>query len=429
MSAVLDAPTLAALQASALRKNMRRLVPVLTLAMVFAYIDRTSVGFAALTMNADLGLTATQFGWGAGVLFAGYCLFEIPSGLVQRRVGARRWIGRIMITWGIAAAATAFATGPLSFYAIRFLLGVAEAGFSPGVVFFLACWFPDRVRTRVLAWFGLGVPISSLIGAPMSGLLLQMNGVLGLSGWQWMFVLEGLPACALGVAVLVMLADEPAQAAWLSADEKAALQVLLAAERRDRVHSNLLGALRDPRVLVLAVICFCFTLGSYGVSIWLPQILKGHGLSTLAIGFVAAIPYLVTTVAMLLWARHVDRSGRKIANLMAACACGAAGLGGAVVFGSLWLGLAAMTLAVVGTVCARTIFWTIPPRFLTGDAAAGGLAFINSVGALGGFVGPFMVGWLKDATGTFTAGLVGLTVVLCVAVLLTMTLPRLIRVE
>lgn len=418
-----------ALQASALRKNIWRLVPVLTLALVFNYLDRTSVGFAALTMNADLGLTATQFGWGAGILFAGYCLFEVPSGLVQRRVGARRWIGRIMITWGLAAAATAFATGPLSFYLIRFLLGVAEAGFFPGVTFFLACWFPDRVRTRVLAWLGLGVPISSLVGAPMSGLLLQMNGALGLSGWQWMFVLEGLPAVALGIVTLFVLADEPAQAKWLTPDERAALQLLLTAEQRDRAHSHLGQALRDPRVLVLATICFCFTLGSYGVGIWLPQILKGHGLSNLAVGFVAAIPYLVTTAAMLVWARHVDRSGRKIANLTAACACGAAGLGGAIVFGSLWLGLTAMTLAIVGTVCARTIFWTIPTRFLTGSAAAGGLAFINSIGALGGFVGPFMVGWLKDATGSFTGGLIGLTVMLCLAVVLTLSLTRLVREE
>ena len=420
---------IAALQDSALRKNTWRLLPVLMLGLIFNYLDRTSVGFAALTMNSDLGLTATQFGWGAGVLFAGYCLFEIPSGLVQRRVGARRWIGRIMITWGIAAAATALATGPQSFYAIRFLLGVAEAGFFPGVTFYLACWFPDRVRTRVLAWLGLGVPISSLIGAPLSGLLLQMHGFLGLAGWQWMFLVEGVPACLLGIVTLFMLADQPSQARWLTPGERGALNLLLATEQRDRPRSKLGEALRDPRVLVLAAVNFCFTLGAYGVGIWLPQILKGHGLTNVAIGFISAIPYLVTTVAMLLWARHVDRSGRKIANLTAACVCGAAGLGGAVMLGSLWLGLAAMTLAIVGTVCARTIFWTIPTRFLTGSAAAGGLAAINSVGAFGGFVGPFMVGWLKDATGSFTAGLIGLTMVLCLAVVLSFTLPRLITAE
>jgi ACS family tartrate transporter-like MFS transporter len=417
------------LRASALRKNAWRLVPILTLALVFNYIDRTSVGFAALTMNADLGLTATEFGWGAGILFAGYCLFEVPSGLIQYRVGARRWLGRIMITWGLAAAATALATGPQSFYVIRFLLGVAEAGFFPGTVFYLACWFPAEYRTRVLAWLGLGVPISSLIGAPVSGLLLQMNGFLGLSGWQWMFIVEGLPVCLLGMATLLMLVDEPAQAHWLTHEERNAITTMLAEEQRDRAQSNLWSALKDPRVLVLAAICFSFTLGSYGVGIWLPLILKGKGLSTLTIGFVAAVPYLVTTAAMLLWARRVDRSGRKIANLAAACALGMIGLGLSIIFHSLVPGLIAMTLAIVGTVCARTIFWTIPVRFLTGTAAAGGLAFTNSVGAFGGFVGPFMVGWLKDSTGSFSAGLLGMTVVLAIAVLLTLSLHLMIKEE
>jgi MFS family permease len=419
----------AALRRSALRKSAWRLVPILLLAQIFNYVDRTSVGFAALTMNHDLGLSATAFGWGAGILFLGYCLFEIPSTLMQRRVGARRWLGRIMISWGLAAAATAFATGPHSFYAIRFLVGVTEAGFFPGTAFFIAAWFPPEYRTRLLAWLGLGVPLSSVIGAPLSGALLQMGGFLGLAGWQWMFILEGLPVCIIGVATLFLLVDTPHQAHWLSAAERDALLATLDDERRERPRASLGAALADPRVLVLTAICFAFTLGSYGVGIWLPQMLKGHGLSNLGVGFVAAIPYLVATIAMLVWAGLIDRSGKKIANLAFACVLGAAGLGLAVMLHSLVAGLAAMTVALVGTICARTIFWTIPVRFLTGAAAAGGLAFINSVGAIGGFCGPYLVGWLKDATGSFTAGLFGMAVVMGISVLLTLSLFRWIKDE
>ena len=336
-----------ALRNSALRKNMWRLVPLLIIALVFNYVDRTSVGFAALTMNHDLGLTATEFGWGAGILFVGYCGFEVPSSLIQYRVGARRWLGRIMITWGLAAAATGFAVGPYSFYLIRFILGVSEAGFFPGAMFFLACWFPADHRTRVLGWLGLSVPVSSVLGAPLSGLLLQMQGVAGLHGWQWMFIFEGLPVCLVGVVTLFLLADDPQKASWLSQPEKDALVTMLTEERREREHTRFWAALRDPRVLILAAICFSFTLGSYGISIWLPQILKGHGLSNLTIGFVAAIPYVVTTIVMLAWTAFISRYGRKIWSLVAACALGAIGLGLSVVMGSLAPSLVAMTIAVV----------------------------------------------------------------------------------
>lgn len=410
------------LRQSAIRKNTLRLVPLLIMALVFNYIDRTSVGFAALTMNQDIGLTATEFGWGAGVLFVGYCAFEVPSSLIQYRVGARLWLGRIMITWGLAAAATAFAGGPLSFYFIRFILGVAEAGFFPGAMFFLSCWFPAEHRTRVLGWLGLSVPISSVIGAPMSGLLLQLHGVLGLTGWQWMFIAEGLPVCLVGLATLFLLADQPQQAPWLTGPEKEALATMLREERREREHSNFWLAIRDPRVLVLTAVCFSFTLGSYGISVWLPQILKGHGLSNLSIGFVAAIPYLVTTIVMLAWTVYLSHGGNKVLSLVAACCLATLGLGFSVLLGTLVGSMVAITIAVVGTVCARTIFWTIPTRFLTGAAAAGGLAFINSVGAFGGFVGPFMVGWLKDATGSFEAGLLGMATVLAVSVMLSLLL-------
>jgi MFS family permease len=424
-----DSTDNAALRRSALHKCAWRLVPILLLAQIFNYVDRTSVGFAALTMNHDLGLSATEFGWGAGILFVGYCLFEVPSTLMQRRVGARLWLGRIMISWGLAAAATAFATGPHSFYAIRLLVGVTEAGFFPGTTFFLAAWFPADYRTRILAWLGLGVPLSSLIGAPLSGALLQMGGFFGLAGWQWMFILEGLPVCIIGVMTLFLLVDAPHQAHWLSPAERAALLSTLGEERRERPKATLGAALADPRVLVLTAICFAFTLGSYGVGIWLPQILKSQGLSNLAVGFVAAIPYLFTTIAMLIWAARIDRGGSKILNLALACLLGAVGLGSAIVLHSLATGLAAVTVALIGTICARTIFWTIPVRFLTGAAAAGGLAFINSVGAFGGFCGPYLVGWLKDATNAFTAGLFGMAVVMAISVLLTLSLFMLIKEE
>ena len=312
----------------AIAKAARRFLPLIVICYFFNYLDRTSVGFAALTMNRDLGLSATAFGWGAGVLFAGYCFFEIPSNLVLYRVGARRWIARIMITWGVIAAANALVVGPHSFYLARFLLGTAEAGFAPGITFFLAAWFPPEYRARMLAWYLLAIPLSSLIGGPVSALLLQLDGWMGLAGWQWMFIVEGLPATLLGIVVLFMLRDGPQQAEWLTAEEKAALTTTLATEQRDRAPHSLMPALKDIRVLTLAAIQFGFTLGSYGVGIWLPQMLKAQGLTNLAIGFVSAIPYIFASIGMLIWAYYVDRTGQKIVNLTLGNLMAAVGTGG-----------------------------------------------------------------------------------------------------
>jgi ACS family tartrate transporter-like MFS transporter len=414
---------------SALRKNAWRMLPLLTLAFIFNYIDRTSVGFAALTMNKELGLTATEFGYGAGILFAGYALFEIPSNLAMVRFGARKWLARIMITWGFAAAATAFAQGPLSFYALRFLLGVAEAGFSPGVVFLLGAWFPAQYRTRVLAFFMLGVPLSSVIGGPMSVSLLQLDGLLGRAGWQWMFMIEGIPAVLIGVAVLLGLRDHPRDASWLSVEERDALIDMLAKEPRDKPRQTLLAALRDPRVLLLAAIQFGFVLGAYGIGIWLPQILKGHGLATVRIGYVSTIPYVAAVVGMIVWARHVDRSGRKILHLMAACLLGALGLALSTISKDVVAEMAGISLAVLAVSTARAIFWTIPTRFLTGVAAAGGLAFINSIGSFAGFVGPSMVGVIKEATGSFTIGVLAMALILVGSALLTAMLQLFVKKE
>jgi ACS family tartrate transporter-like MFS transporter len=416
-----------ALVQSAVNKNVWRLVPVLALAYLFNYLDRTSVGFAALQMNKAIGLSAAQFGWGAGMMFFSYCILEVPSNIAMYHFGARRWLARIMITWGLAAAATAFAVGPVSFYVIRFLLGVFEAGFFPGVIWYISIWFPPQHRTRVLALFMAATPISSLVGGPISAGLLQMDGFLGLAGWQWMFLVEGLPAVVLGVVCLVMLADTPDRANWLPAPEREALVADLASETHERPKKDLLSALKDIRILVLTGITFAFTIGSYGVGIWLPLILKSHDLTTMQIGWVSSIPYLFATVGMLFWARIVDRTGAKIYNLIAALILGAAGLGLSVLFTSLVPALICLTLALVGTISARTVFYTIPQSFLTGAAAAGGLAFINSVGAFGGFVGPYLVGFLKDATGSFNAGMLGMAAILLLATVLAGSLKRLIK--
>jgi MFS transporter, ACS family, tartrate transporter len=420
---------LVALRDSALRKNAWRMLPILTLAFVSNYIDRTSVGFAGLTMNKDLGLTATEFGWAAGILFVGYCFFEIPSNLALHRFGARRWLARIMITWGIAAASTAFVVGPNSFYIARFVLGVAEAGFFPGAAYLLACWFPAHYRTRVLALLSMAVPLSSVIGGPFSVLLLELNGLAGLKGWQWMFLVQGLPACLLGILVLVMIRDTPQEAHWLSPAERDAVISMLQEERRDRPTVSLRAAFTDKRVLILAAVQFGFVVCSYGVGIWLPMILKGHGLTNLATGFISTIPYVCATIAMLVWARHVDRGGSKIGNLAASCFLTALGLVGSVLTGSFLPSLVGLTLALMGLTSARALFWAIPTQFLTGAAAAGGLAFINSIGAIGGFVGPFAMGWLKDATGSFTTGLIGLACLGALSAVLTLSLRLFVREE
>ncbi|SAK88719.1 major facilitator transporter [Caballeronia calidae] len=411
------------LEQQAVRKAAWRFIPLLALAYFFNYLDRTSVGFAALTMNRDLGLTATQFGWGAGIMFAGYCICEVPSNLALYRFGARKWLARIMITWGFFAAATALATGPTSFYVIRLLLGIGEAGFFPGVIFFLAVWFPASYRTRVLAWFTVSTPLSSFIGGPLSAWLLKLDGVLGLAGWQWMFIVEGLPACVLGIFVLKMLADKPADAKWLSVEERQALQAAFDREgNAGQKKKNFLAALKDIRMYILAMISFGFTMGSYGIGIWLPQMLKAHGMSVIETGWISAVPYFFATIALLWWAQRVDRRGGHIANLAAGLFIGAVALGVSTYFQQLLPAMTGITLALIGTIAGRTIFYTLPARFLSGQAAAGGLALINSIGALGGFAGPYLVGYLKDSFGTFSAGMIGLSVVLGITTLLTLSL-------
>ena len=414
---------------SAVHKAALRFVPLLTIAYLFNYLDRTSLGFAALTMNKQLGVSPSQFGLAAGIFFLGYSTFEIPSNLLLYRVGARRWLARIMISWGLVSAANAFVVGPHSFYGVRLLLGIMEAGFFPGVTFFLAAWFPAQYRTRMLAWFLVGIPLSSLIGAPVCGQLLQMDGIWGLAGWQWLFLLVSLPCVPLGIATFFLLADRPQTASWLTAQERDALNGVLASEVRERPHTSLLAALKDPRVLICTAIQFGFTLGSYGIGIWLPLMLKEYHLANTSIGWIAAIPYLFATIGMILWAFHVDKKGRRIANLAITCLLGGVGLLLPILSHSLMSAVIGFSLALIGVTAARAIFWTIPTRFLTGVAAAGGLAFINSLATVGGFVGPSMMGWLKQYSGSYVIGLLAVAAILLAATLASLSLKLFISRE
>ena len=414
---------------SAVKKAALRFVPLLTIAYLFNYLDRTSLGVAALTMKGQLGLTASQFGFAAGIFFLGYSVFEIPSNLLLYKVGARRWLARIMVSWGLVSAATAFVVGPNSFYGLRFLLGVMEAGFFPGVTFFLAAWFPAQYRTRMLAWFLVGIPLSSLIGTPVCTQLLRMDGIWGFAGWQWMFLLVSLPCVPLGILTLFLLADRPQTASWLTKDERDTLDGVLASEVRERPHSSLLAALKDARVLICTAVQFGFTLGSYGIGIWLPLMLREYRLSNVEIGWIAAIPYLFATVGMILWARYVDYKGRRVANLAITCLLGGVGLLLPILSNSLVPAVIGFSLALTGVTAARAIFWTIPTRFLTGVAAAGGLAFINSIATVGGFVGPTMMGWLKDFSGSYVVGLLAVAAIMVVATLASMSLKLFITRE
>lgn len=415
------------LLASACRKNTWRVVVLLAVAYVINHIDRNSIAYAGITMNEDLGLTASQFGWAAGIAILSYSLLEVPSNLFMQKVGARLWLSRIMITWGIAASATALAVGPNSLYALRLLLGAAEAGFFPGVILYLSTWFPTQYRARVLGWFLLAIPASSLLGGPLAGVLLEMDGYLNLAGWQWMFIIEGAPAVVLGVVILRLLVDHPRDAKWLTTAERESLLDALARERKDRPRHDLRAAMKDVRVIVLTIVQFGFTLGTYGIVMWLPLILKTHGLTTMQIGLISAPPYLAAAVGMLLWARYVDRHPNRIFHLTVSCLLAVAGLVASVVFSELVPSLIALAIALIGVSAARTIFWTIPPRFLVGTGAAGGIAFINSVGILGGFAGPFMMGWLRDLTGSFTAGLMVMAGVLAVTACAAASLRLLMR--
>ena len=415
------------IQTRVLRKITWRIVPFIMLLYFVAFIDRVNIGFASLTMNKDIGLSPTVYGFGAGIFFWGYFLFEVPSNIILHKVGARIWIARVMITWGLVSAAMAFVQGPTSFYVLRFLLGVAEAGFFPGIILYLSYWFPARQRAAVTALFMAAAPLSTVLGSPVSGALLEMDGLLGLKGWQWLFVLEALPAVLLGFVVLAFLTDRPEKAKWLADDERRWLVETMNEETTGKAatasHSIWRG-LADPRVLALSLIYFGTSAGLYTLGVWAPQIIKQFGLSTLEVGFLNALPATAAVVAMVLWARHSDRTGERTWHVVWACLVAAAGLGYAGLATGVVAVLVALTLVNIGISSAKPPLWSMPTLFLSGPAAAAGIATINSIGNLGGFVGPAMIGWIKDQTGSFVGGLYFVAGLLVLSAVLTLLLSR-----
>jgi len=393
---------------SAVAKATRRLIPFLCLCYTVAFLDRVNVGFAALAMNEDLGFTPSIFGAGAGIFFVGYILFEIPSNLALQKFGARIWIARIMISWGVVATAMALVHSETSFYAMRFLLGVAEAGFFPGIILYLTYWFPARERARIVSLFMAAVPLATVVGGPVSGALLELHGLGGLKGWQWLFVVEGLPAIVLGVIALKFLDDRPEAASWLSEEERQAIAVTLAAEAkatRETGYAGLGQALTRPRVLVLGLLYFCIVVGLYGIGFWMPQVIQTFGLAPLRIGFLTAIPYFFAAVAMVMWGAHSDRTGERIWHVALPLFLAALAFAWSASTLPLWLTMVALTLATLGIYAAIGTFWSLPTAILTGTGAAAGLALVNSMGNLGGLAGPSIVGVMKQATGSFTTAL------------------------
>jgi ACS family tartrate transporter-like MFS transporter len=398
-------------------KVTRRLVPFLIACYFIAYLDRVNVGFAALSMNQDLGLSQTAFGLGAGIFFIAYFIFEVPSNLLLERFGARKWIARIMLSWGILSGTTAFipaiayATGlsnENSFYLLRVLLGAAEAGFFPGIIFYLTLWFPAQYRSRVVGYFMAAIPLSTVIGAPISGVLLYLHGGLGLASWQWLFIIEAVPAIILAAVVFFYLTDWPADAAWLSPDERTWLAGRLELEQRQRQavrDYSVRQSLVNPRVLGLSLVYFGAVATNYGLSFFLPQIVKAFGLNTLLTTLVSATPYAVGLFGMVWWGRRSDHVVERRYHAAFPLFIAAAGIAVSTALDNPTLKMISLCVAGFGIFANLPVFWTLPTAFLSGAAAAAGIAVINSIGNLAGFVGPFAMGWIKDQTGSYAGGL------------------------
>ncbi len=411
---------------AAAAKVRRRLVPFLFLLYIVAYLDRINIGFASLQMNEALGFSAAVYGFGAGIFFLSYTAFEIPSNIILARVGARRWIARIMITWGLASAAMMFAHDATSFYILRFVLGAAEAGFFPGIIYYLTRWVPARERARTVASFMTAVVTAGIVGGPLSGALLSMNGQGGLAGWQWMFLLEGIPATVLGFVVLRVLDETPADARWLTDPEKSALLSRLqqesapAAGRADGVSD----ALRHPWIWVLALVYFVVPVALYGFGFFLPQILRSTFAGTpFQIGVLSAIPYLAGAAGMIVTSRHSDRTGERRWHVaVGAALAGVAFMATAFVEG-LAPSLVLLSIAMLGLASMFGPFWTLATSFVQGPGAAAGIALINSVGNVGGFVGPYGIGYLRDTTSGYSAGLMGIGAVVLAGGALVLLVP------
>ncbi|WP_067975708.1 MFS transporter [Mycolicibacter icosiumassiliensis] len=409
-------PAGAELGRATLAKVSRRLIPFLALLFFVNYLDRVNIGFAGPNgMNAELGLTATTFGFASGIFFFGYLLLEIPSNIALHRFGGRRWLARIMATWGIVSTAIAFAPNAATLIALRFLLGAAEAGFFPGIILYLTFWFPQKHRSRAVSLFMVSVPVSTAIGSTLSALVIDWgHGVFGLAGWRIMFLVEGLPAIALAFACWLYLTDRPATADWLDADERQWLETTLADERAAAEadqHWPLRKALSHPRILALAFVYFGIVYGLYAVGFFLPTIIAGfqqqYGshLSIIGRGLLTAIPYAVAAIVMVPWARHADRTGERVWHVAIPAIAGGISIPAALYMSNPYLAMVAITVTTCSIMCAMPVFWALPSTFLTGTAAAGGIALINSLGNISGFGGPYVTGWLTDLTGNGKAAL------------------------
>jgi MFS transporter, ACS family, tartrate transporter len=391
------------LAAVTLRKVTWRLIPFLFVLYVIAWLDRVNVGFAGLQMNTDLGFSSTAFGFGSGIFFLGYCLFEIPSNIILERVGARLWISRIMVTWGLISAGLMFVRTPAAFCLLRFLLGVAEAGFFPGVIYYLSLWYPTAHRARAIAAFMTAVPVTGLIGGPLSGALLELDGLHGLAGWQWLFLLEGLPAVILGTSVLFYLKDRPETTHWLTPAERDWLVGTLAAERKACVlKPNIHVALTDVTVWKLGIIFLLVAAGFYGYSFWAPLIIKSlTGLSNFEVGLVLGAISAVTILGMLLNSYHSDHTGERAVHIAVPLFVMAVGLVGCALLRQPALAIIALALVPLGHCASYGPFWSMPTQFLTGPAAATGIALVTMIANVGGFAGPTLIGVLKTRTGTY----------------------------
>jgi ACS family tartrate transporter-like MFS transporter len=401
-------PSVAEAERAVIRKVAVRLLPFLTFLYIIAYLDRVNVGFAALTMNQDIGLSNTAYGFGAGVFFIGYLLFELPSNLALQRFGARRWIARIMLSWGVVSMAMIYVEGPWSFYALRFLLGVTEAGFFPGIILYLTYWFPNRARGVAMGGFLIGIPLANIIGAPISTAIMQTS-VFGLSGWRTMFLLEGIPAIVMAFVVLYVLRDSPRDAPWLTDGEKRTLLDAIERDGHSTRHVSLKAGLLSLHVWGFTLCYFGLCLGNYGFGFWVPKIIKSLGeFSDREVGWLVVIPFACSAIAMTLWGRHSDRTGERTWHVALPALIGAAGFVCGSLSGNIWISMVSFSVGAIGIYSTVAVFWTMPTAVLAGSAAAAGIAMINSIGNVAGLLAPTLVGYFKDRTGSYTWGLVAL---------------------
>jgi D-galactonate transporter len=407
-------------------KVARRLIPFLMLCYLGAYLDRVNVGFAKLQMLNDLKWSDTIYGLGAGIFFLGYFLFEVPSNIILHKFGARRWLARIMLTWAVISASFAFVSTPTMFYVMRFLLGAAEAGFAPGVILYITYWFPSTRRAKMLSLFFMAIPLANIVGAPLSGWILQsFSGAHGFAGWQWLFMLEAVPSLFLGIAILFYLDDSIAAAKWLSPEEKSLLQANIANDEAEKVsHSSVGSFLSDRRVWLLAAIYFCVVMGQYGITFWLPTIVKNAGVTDMvSVGMLSAIPYAFALISLPFIGMSSDRSKARRAHCAVPMLLAAVALFGISYSNGVGVALMLLSLAAIGAIAASSQFWSLPTAFLGGMTAAAGIATINCIANLAGFVSPSIVGWLNDLTGKQGAGLMFTSSALVIGAVLVLLLP------